>query len=351
MKGAAMAIEPVVQHPPEEGSQAVVGEFGTRAGRPLVTRQTLRFIVAFFWLLDGALQLQSYMFTKGFASDIIAPAGSGQPFFVADPVHWNAQLISHDPALFNGLFAAVQLALGVGLIFRRTAKMAIVGSVLWAAGVWYLGEGLGGIAGGHMTVVLGAPGAAALYAVLALAAWPDSGTRAEGDRVQDVPSWTAYAWCGLWVGFAVLSVLPANVSPHDISDQLNAGASASPMWLASFDNALARGARSAGPGISVLWVVLELAIGLLAIRRGPLRKWAVWTGIGFAVVFWAAGQSFGQLFSGQATDPSTGPLLVVLGVVVLSVRESDLVAGAWIRQLASRRDHRQALAAHRGHLT
>jgi hypothetical protein len=44
---------------------------------------------------------------------------------------------------------------------------------------------------------------------------------------------------------------------------------------------------------------------------------ALWAGIVVAVLYWGVGQGFGQLFSGQATDPSTGPLLVMVGLTAL----------------------------------
>jgi hypothetical protein len=317
-----MAIETGIQHAPGVRSQAV----GPAGRMDFISRGRLRFALAFFWLLDGALQLQSYMFTKGFARDIIAPAGTGQPFFVADPVRWNAQLIAHNPALFNSVFAGVQLALGLGLLFRRTAKLAIVGSVVWAGGVWYLGEGLGGVVGGHMTALSGAPGAAVLYAGLSLAAWPADAT-AFGDRASDRPAWwTVYVWSVLWVGFAILNLLPANISSNDIGNQLRDSASTSPRWLASIDTTLAGGVHALGPGASLVCIVGEVAIGLLVLRGGATRTWAVGIGIAVTFLFWAAGQSFGQLFSGQATDPSTGPLLMALGLVVLCAPAGRLAA-------------------------
>jgi hypothetical protein len=33
-----------------------------------------------------------------------------------------------------------------------------------------------------------------------------------------------------------------------------------------------------------------------------------------AAIIWAAGGQFGQLFSGQATDPGTGPLLILIAI-------------------------------------
>ncbi|MGH9100811.1 MAG: hypothetical protein ACRDV8_11365, partial [Acidimicrobiales bacterium] len=39
---------------------------GAQSG-PLVSRRRLQIALALFWLLDGALQLQPFMFTRGFA--------------------------------------------------------------------------------------------------------------------------------------------------------------------------------------------------------------------------------------------------------------------------------------------
>jgi hypothetical protein len=156
-----------------------------------LSRRTLRTVLGFMWLLDGVLQLQSFMFTKGFATGIIAPAAAGQPFFVAGPVEWNARVIGAHPVLLNGLFASIQLALGLGFLFRRSARIAIVSSVVWSAGVWYLGEGLGGLGGGT-TALLGAPGAAVLYMILAMAAWPGPHHLSSRDdlvRSQRPPYW------------------------------------------------------------------------------------------------------------------------------------------------------------------
>ena len=63
-------------------------------------------------------------------------------------------------------------------------------------------------------------------------------------------------------------------------------------------------------------MVVELAIGVLALIHGTLRLVALSTGIAVAGLYWAVGQNSGQLFSGQATDPSTGPLVIVLALAV-----------------------------------
>ena len=42
-------------------------------------RRHLQIALGVLWLLDGALQAQAFMFTRGFAVHVIAPAGQGQP--------------------------------------------------------------------------------------------------------------------------------------------------------------------------------------------------------------------------------------------------------------------------------
>lgn len=106
-----------------------------------VTRRGLQLTLAAFWLLDGALQLQPFMFTTGFAHDVIAPAGDGQPAVIAGPVHWAAHVIAWHPAPINAVFATVQVLLGVALLSRQAARRALVASIAWSLGVWVFGEG------------------------------------------------------------------------------------------------------------------------------------------------------------------------------------------------------------------
>jgi hypothetical protein len=67
---------------------------------------------------------------------VIAPAGPGQPGFISGPVHETASLIARAPATADVIFALIQLALGAGLLHRRTARWALAASVGWALAVW-----------------------------------------------------------------------------------------------------------------------------------------------------------------------------------------------------------------------
>ena len=140
--------------------------------RPRITRRGIQIALGLIWTLDGLLQFQPAMLTSRFATQVIAPAAQGQPAFVSGPVNEAAQIILHQPALLDVGFGLTQLALGIGILCPRTVRWALAASVAWALSVWYLGEGLGGLFGTGASMLTGAPGAALLYAILALAVWP-----------------------------------------------------------------------------------------------------------------------------------------------------------------------------------
>jgi hypothetical protein len=194
------------------------------SGRTGVTRRHIQIALGVLWLLDGLLQFQPFMFSRGFAATVIAPSAAGQPAWVAWPVHQAASVIGSYPVALDVVFALVQLSLGIGFLWPRTARTAVLLSVLWAIGIWLTGEGLGGLAGGSSSLLSGAPGAASLYAVLAMAAWPscplghDSADRSTNGGVAE---WYPLAWAAIWFDLALLALLPANRSVAAVSGQID----------------------------------------------------------------------------------------------------------------------------------
>jgi hypothetical protein len=157
---------------------------------PVSGRRGLQIALGLLWLLDGALQLQPYMFGKRFATGVIQPA-MGQPALIGGPITWAAHLVGHDPVPWNAAFAVVQLAIGAGLLVRRTVRPALVVSFGWAFGVWWLGEGFGELFAGMASPLTGAPGAVLLCALIGALAWPPhTGTRSRRTG--------RLAWAGLW---------------------------------------------------------------------------------------------------------------------------------------------------------
>lgn len=112
--------------------------------RTISVRHRLQLALAAVWVLDGILQYQPFMYSKGFPQ-MLAGAAQGNPAPVAAPITWSANIVGHHLVLTNAAFATIQVALGLGIAFRRTVKVALATSVVWAASVWWLGEGLGGV--------------------------------------------------------------------------------------------------------------------------------------------------------------------------------------------------------------
>jgi hypothetical protein len=274
-----------------------------------ITRRQVQIVLGLLWLLDGALQLQPFMLGTGFARQVIAPLADGQPLVIAGPIRWAANVIAAHPLAWDLPFAAAQLLIGLGLIVPRTARVALAASLPWAVGVWFFGEGLAGLATGHASLLTGAPGAVVLYGVLGLAAWP------QRDRPDEAPArWLPLAWAVLWVGGAVFQALPGQNTGTAIADALT-GAGA-PHWLNRLDASVAGVARHHGLAVVVALVVVEALIGLAALR-GKSRIVAATAGFVLAIAIWVVAQNLGQLYSGNATDPNSGPLIALMAVVII----------------------------------
>jgi hypothetical protein len=136
------------------------------------TQRTLQVVLGLFWLLDAGLQFQPFMFGKGFTTTFLLNNAQGQP----DVIRWIITNVGHfvgpHVAAWNTFFALIQLAIGAGLLFRRTVRPALAISFFWVAGVWFFGEGLGLILTGSATALTGAPGSVLMYGLIGLMAWP-----------------------------------------------------------------------------------------------------------------------------------------------------------------------------------
>ena len=168
------------------------------------SRRAYQTALGLLWLLDGGLQFQSFMYSSGFIQALKGTA-AGQPHWAANSIVWAANIASHNLAVFDTLFALIQVAIGLGLLYRGTVKPALALSIVWAVGVWWFGEGLGMIFAGTADPLTGAPGAVLLYALIAVLVWPSS--RPAG--LLSVRAARAM-WGALWLGMSYLWLLPAN---------------------------------------------------------------------------------------------------------------------------------------------
>jgi hypothetical protein len=314
------------------GRTAMRGRLGTEAppaAARLDARRALQLGLAAIWLLDGVLQYQSFMYTKGFGQ-MLAGTAQGNPSVIARPITWDATLVEHHLVLVNTIFATIQLLLGLGIAFRPTVRIALAASIAWAIGVWWFGEGLGGILDGGASPLNGAPGAVIIYALLAVLLWPaDRDASARFVAARAVGAHVARAlWLVLWLSLAYFALTPANRAPQAVSGMIAGLDSGEPGWL----SAIERGGTSlvANQGLAAS-VVLAVALAVIAVGvylPRPFARATLVLAIVVALVIWVVAEAFGGILAGGGTDPNSGPLLVLLALAYWPPRAAPASTGA-----------------------
>jgi hypothetical protein len=277
-------------------------------------RRRLQLALAGIWLLDGILQFQQFMFGSGF-SQMLAGTAPGNPGFIASPISWAARIIAQQPTATNALFALIQVLLALGIALRPTVRPALAASVVWALGVWWFGEGLGGILNGGASPVNGAPGAVIIYALLAVLLWPPRHEKAASFVAGRFtgPVTARILWLVLWGSLAYFALQPATNAPKALGGMVTGMASGEPGWLASTDNGLGSYLAAHGPGFAVLLAVVLAVVAAGVFLPGPAVKGAVVLAIVTAAFLWLA-EGLGGILTGGGTDPNSGPLLVLLAL-------------------------------------
>lgn len=294
------------------------------------TQRVLQIILGLFWLLDAGLQFQPYMFGSGFTTTYLLNNAQNQP----DVIRWIitnvGNFVGPHVAVWNTFFALIQVAIGLGLLFRRTVRPALVVSFFWAFGVWFFGEGLGLIFTGSASALTGAPGSVFLYGLIGLMAWPRSAPADEGEETEPSVGVASSAagqgiggamtpslvWCGYWSLAAILFLLPDNRTPTSVSSAITGMSSGEPSAYSHFLNSFGNNFGNGG-----VWTTWLLAIGSLVVGFGPLvfRRPTPFLAAGglLATFFWVSGQGLGGIFTGSGTDPNTGPLIVLLALAMV----------------------------------
>jgi len=210
--------------------------------------------------------------------------------------------------------------IAAAVCYRPLVKVGLAVSFVWAVGIWWLAEGLGGITTA-MSPVAGAPGAAILYALAAVLLWPPTrptpseppaDTRSVADTSPLTRLGSQTVWVLLWAGLAVFAVQPENrtaAAPHDL---LTAAADGEPSWVATLDTHLAAAAAGHGAPVSI-----GLAAALTVVAAGLLhpatRRPVLVLAVTLAALIWVA-EDFGAVLTGTGTDVNTGPLLALLAL-------------------------------------
>lgn len=277
-----------------------------------VSPRMIQVALGLIWLVDGALQLQPYMFSPAFLEVLIASNAQGQPAIIHAAIVQAVQIALPHRLLVNASFALVQIAIGLGLIVSpRSVRPALVLSFAWALVVWLMGEGLGMLFMGMASPLTGAPGAVLLYAVIGVLVWP-SARASEGGRAgtaRDVAG--RVLWALLWFLLAALMLLPFNSAPNATRYSFAAAATflgSGP--LAAIDTTLANLTSGRGLLVSIISASIMATAGVMVLIDRH-RNTALVVGAAIGVFLFLTTEFLGGILTGYGTDPNTGPLLVL----------------------------------------
>jgi len=279
-------------------------------------RTYLRWAFGTMWLIDGILQFQASM-PLGLANKVVAPVTVNTPSWLHGLMEhgifvWN----SHPIVLAVGV-AWLQIGIGLILLVSNGRSGRIVGgiSAVWAALIWLIGNGAGGIFITGASFLFGWPGATLFYVVAG--AWlfvtPETFSRL-------FSTFTLRFLSVVLVLAALLQSLPSTEFWHGGNSNALATMStymtsvAQPHWLAWLVRRVGSLAASMGGGFNlvvIMWLV-GCAVGLwMSIQRH--WRWPVWTLAVGCVFFWLVSEDT-SLFGGLATDLNS---LIPLSVLAL----------------------------------
>ncbi len=250
---------------------------------------------------------------------------TGNPGAIASSITWNAHVVAHHAIATNTAFALIQVAIGLGIAWRPTIKPALALSIAWSLGVWWFGEGLGGVLHGTGSPVAGGPGAVLFYALLAALLWPANGSRpapfaaagAVGARAART------VWSATWVLLALLCLLGAGRAPEGIHDMVAGLGTGEPGWLDALDRHVASGVGDHGLLVATLLATSFLVVAAAVYLPRPWDRAVLVFAATLSVAIWVLGQNFGMMLAGGATDPNSGPLLALLVLAYWPLRHAS----------------------------
>jgi hypothetical protein len=295
------------------------------AARLHVNQRTLQIALGVLWIIDGLLKFQPKLFNPGLVSTVIRPMAAGQPTVLGSSIGHMANFLSHEVAMWDVLFGLIEVGIGVGILFRRSLKPALVTSFIWGVGVYVFGEGLGMVLTGDTSPLAGAPGAVCFYMLLGFMLWPRSESNDDGAvgagssaaaRGLFGGTGSLLVWAFIWVFEAVVWMFPFNRTGNAIPNQMLDTSAGEPGWYAHLLNSFGHAFEGAGIEVAVMLAALSLvvALGPLVSNRPQLF---IGLGIGLALLYWVTGEGLGAILTGSGTDPNNGPIVALIGLSVL----------------------------------
>jgi hypothetical protein len=295
------------------------------AARLHINQRSLQLVLGVVWIIDGLLKFQPNVLKSEFLPTFIRQMAAGQPTLVSSALDHMANFVSHEATMWVVVIGLIEIGIGVGLLFQRSLKPALVASFVWGIGVYIFGEGFGMVLTGHTSPLQSAPGAVCFYVLLGLMLWPRSEQSTEG-AVGAESSAAAHGllggtgslllWAAIWVFEAIIWMFPFNRTGSAISSQMADTAQGEPGWYAHLLNSFGHAFVGAG-----IWMAVILAVISLVIALGPLvsNRPQVFIGLGIALAlaYWVTGEGLGSLLTGGGTDPSNGPIVALIGLSIL----------------------------------
>jgi hypothetical protein len=128
-------------------------------------------------------------------------------------------------------------------------------------------------------------------------------------------------WLVLWLSLAYFALVPAaNRAPQALHDMIAGMTAGEPRWLAAIErNAAALVAHQGLAASVVLAIALILIAGGVYLPASAARG-ALILAIVVCSVIWVVGEAFGAILAGGATDPNSGPLLLLLALAYWPAR-------------------------------
>src|ERR1039458_8982399 len=277
-------------------------------------RTYLRWAFGAIWLFDGVLQFQASM-PLGLANNVVAPLTTNTP-------SWLHALMEHAIFLWNShpISLAVGVAwlqVGIGLVLLvsngRTGRIVGGVSAAWAALVWLIGNGAGGIFVTGASFLFGWPGASFFYvfAGVWMAVKPETFRRwfssvtlrvlsvivAFATLLEFLPS-TEFWHGGNANALTTMTTYMTKIAqPHGLT------------WLVRHVGSLA---ATMGGGFNVV-IILWLGVCAVGLWMAAARqwRWPVWTFVVGCVFFWLVSEDT-SIFGGLSTDVNSLLPLAVL---------------------------------------
>lgn len=279
-------------------------------------RTYLRWAFGLIWLIDGILQFQPSM-PLGLADNVVRPMAVGTPSWLHSlMLHFINTWNSHPVSLAAGV-AWFQIGLGLVILVSngRTGRWVAGISALWAAFIWLVGNGAGGIFVHGASILFGWPGATLFYVIVGCWLFV-SPSRFH----QSFSTFTLRFFSLLFLVAIVFQSLPAAGFWH--GGNANALTTmTSSMTDVAQPHALAFVVRHSGTiagqmggGFNIV-VILWLAVCGVGLWMSVSTRWnwPAYTALIGCVVFWIVAED-GAFFGGLATDfNSLIPMAVLVG--------------------------------------